>query len=164
MRDGTPISIRPIRPDDEPLMVVFHTTLSDQSVYLRYFHQIALTQRVSHERLARVCLNDYDREIALVAVCRDPASGAPAIIAVGRLIKIPGSAAAEFALLISDRYQRCGLGSALMLRLIEVGRAEGLSQIVAEVLPENVGMLRICQQLGFQIRHTLDAVRVSLHL
>ena len=64
--------IRPIRPEDEPLMVEFHETLSERTVHLRYFHALKLSRRVAHERLTRICFIDYDREIALVAECTDP--------------------------------------------------------------------------------------------
>src|SRR5205823_1816906 len=67
LKDGTAITIRPIRPEDEPLMVKFHQGLSERSVRLRYFAPLKLGQRVAHERLTRVCFNDYDRELALVA-------------------------------------------------------------------------------------------------
>ena len=67
MKDGKKVTIRPIRPEDEPLMVKFHETLSERSVYLRYFSPLKLQQRVAHTRLVRICFNDYDREIALVA-------------------------------------------------------------------------------------------------
>jgi len=125
-------------------------------VYLRYFHLIKLDQRVAHERLTRICFIDYDREIALVADHSDPASGAHEIIAVGRLIKLHSSDAAEFALLISDRFQQCGLGSELLRRLVAVGREERIGRIVADILPENTGMLHICQRLGFRLKRTLD--------
>ena len=72
--DGIPLLIRPIRPEDEPLMIQFHTTLSDRSVYFRYMHALQLSQRIAHERLARICFNDYDRELALVAEREQPAS------------------------------------------------------------------------------------------
>ncbi|HJZ47970.1 MAG TPA: bifunctional acetate--CoA ligase family protein/GNAT family N-acetyltransferase [Roseiflexaceae bacterium] len=156
LNDGTPITIRPIRPEDEPLMVAFHQTLSEESVYLRYFYPLGLSQRVTHERLIRICFTDYDREIALVAEHQEPASGVHEIIAVGRLMKLHGSEAAEFALLISDRFQRRGLGSELLRRLLDVGRAEKIHRIVAEILPENTGMLRICQRLGFQLRRSIE--------
>jgi acetyltransferase len=67
MKDGSAVTIRPIRPEDEPLLVRFHETLSDRSVYLRYFCSLSLSRRVAHERLLRICFGDYDREIALVA-------------------------------------------------------------------------------------------------
>ena len=72
MKDGTAVTIRPIRPEDEPAMVRFHETLSERSVYLRYFHLMNLEQRTTHERLTRICFIDYDREMALVAERRNP--------------------------------------------------------------------------------------------
>jgi len=165
LNDGTPITMRPIRPEDEPLIVAFHQTLSEESVYLRYFYPLGLSQRVAHERLIRICFTDYDREIALVAERHDPASGAHEIIAVGRLIKLHGSDAAEFALLISDRFQRRGLGTELLRRVLDVGRAEKIRRIVAEILPENTGMLHICQRLGFNLKRSIDEpVKVEIEL
>ena len=73
LKDGTGILIRPIRPEDEPLMVRFHATLSQRSVYLRYFNLIKLDHRASHERLTRICFIDYDQEMVLVAERRSPA-------------------------------------------------------------------------------------------
>src|SRR5947209_4726480 len=67
LRDSTPVTIRPIRPEDEPLMVKFHKTLSDRSVYFRWLHMLGLSQRVAHEQLISICFIDYDREMALVA-------------------------------------------------------------------------------------------------
>ena len=83
MKDGTPVVIRPIRPEDEPAMVVFHQKLSERSVYLRFFQPLKLTQRTSHERLTRACFIDYDREMALVVEGTN-AAGEPEILAVGR--------------------------------------------------------------------------------
>jgi acetyltransferase len=165
LNDGTPITIRPIRPEDEPLMVAFHQTLSKESIYLRYFYPLALNQRVTHERLIHICFTDYDREIALVTEHQEPASGVHEIIAVGRLMKLHGSDAAEFALLVSDRFQRRGLGTELLRRLLDVGRAEKIHRIVAEILPENTGMLHICQRLGFQLKRLIDQpVKAEINL
>ena len=74
LKDQAPVTIRPIRPEDEPLLVKFHETLSGESVYHRYFSALNLSQRITHERLTRICFNDYDREIALVAELK-PAKG-----------------------------------------------------------------------------------------
>jgi acetyltransferase len=157
LRDGTPVTIRPIRPEDEPLMVRFHETLSAESVYSRYFHMINLSQRVAHERLVRICFNDYDRELALVVEGRDPATGERAILAVGRLSRAWGRNEAEFSMLVADPYQHQGLGSELLRRLVQIGREEGLERITAEILPENQAMQRICQRLGFTLRHNIEA-------
>src|SRR6516162_225638 len=98
-KDDTPVTIRPIRPEDEPLMVKFHGTLSEQSVYLRYFHMEKLDSRVAHDRLLRKCFIDYEREMALVADRQNPSTGEHEILAVGRLTKERGSPEAEVAVL-----------------------------------------------------------------
>ncbi len=165
MKDGTPVTLRPIRPEDEPLMVKFHETLSEDSVYFRYFHFMKLSQRVAHERLTRVCFIDYDREMALVADHKNPGTGMHEILAVGRLIKSHGTSEAEFAVLVRDQYQRRGLGTQLLRRLVEIARQEKLRHITADVLPNNTGMLRICKKLSFrQRRSDSQLVKVELAL
>jgi len=139
-------------------MVRFHGTLSERSVYLRYFHMMKLDQRVSHERLARICFADADREMVLVAE-RDNE-----ILGVGRLSRAPQAKEAELALLISDGMQGHGLGTELFRRLIEIARAEGLERVTAEILPENDHMVRICRQLGFQVRYSIDEHVVKAEL
>lgn len=151
MRNGEQIRIRPIRPEDERLMVAFHNSLSDQSVYLRYFHYLNLDERISHQRLSRLCFIDYDREMALVVEHENRDSGKGEIIAVGRLVKLHNSNDAEFAIVISDAFQKCGLGTELLRQLVEIGRQEGVLRIVADMLPENRGMQRVCQILGFKL-------------
>lgn len=153
LSDGTRVIIRPIRPEDEPKMIEFHKTLSDESIYLRYFHHIPFNERINHERLARICFNDYDRELALVAERCDENDNPCEIRGVGRLIKLRGGNKAEFAILISDQYQHQGLGRELLSRLVQFGRDEGLSQIVADILPDNTGMIRVSKQVGFTTRY-----------
>jgi acetyltransferase len=156
MKDGTPVLIRPIRAEDEPLMVKFHKTLSERTVYLRYLHMMKLSQRVAHERLTRICFIDYDREMALVAEHKNESTGEPEILGVGRLRKLHGVSEAEFATLVTDEYQGRGLGSELGRRLLQVARDEKLDRIVGDVLPDNVNMLHVCQRLGFQISGAMD--------
>src|SRR3954454_7995109 len=84
LKDGQEVTIRPIRPEDEPTMIHFHEKLSERSVYLRYFQPLKLSQRVAHKRLTRICFIDYDREMALV-VEKKLEIGEMDIIAVGRL-------------------------------------------------------------------------------
>jgi acetyltransferase len=151
LKDGTPIVIRPIRPEDEPMMARFHRTLSEPSVHSRYFEFLKLEQRTAHERLARLCFIDYDREMALVAEVRDPASGERSIIGVGRLIKAPAAATAEFALLIGDPWQKLKLGTLLIGLLIQFGRDEHLQAITGEILPDNPAMKRIASRSGFRL-------------
>ena len=165
MPAGEPSTIRPIRPEDEPLMVRFHESLSEQSVYMRYFHMLGLSQRTAHERLTRICFIDYDREMALVAERTNPETGEREILGVARLSR-RGNVAdeAEFSVLISDRFQRQGLGTLLVSKLLEVGRAEGLRRITADILFENYPMQRIAQKLGFLLHRDTEEMVMKADL
>ena len=163
-KDGELFTIRPIRPDDEPLMVVFHGTLSEQSVYFRYLSPMTLSQRVSHDRLSNICFVDYDHDMVLVAERVTPARE---IVGVGRLSKLHWRDEAEFALLISDALQHHGLGTELLRQLIAIGGREKLRRIVGYISSENGGMLRVARAAGFQTRrspedHTLTDVWIDL--
>ena len=146
--DGTPIRIRPIRPEDEPQMVKFHRGLSEQTVRFRYFGSLNLESRTGHERLVRTCFNDYDREIALIAEHNDE------IVGVARLIKAHGIDEAEFAIIIADAWQGQGIGTDLLKLLVKVGRAEKLRRIVGYILSDNTTMIEVSREIGFALhRH-----------
>jgi acetyltransferase len=150
LRDGSEVALRPIRPEDEPLMVGFHASLSERTTYLRYFQVLQLSRRTAHERLSRMCFIDYDRQMALVAERRNPSTGTPQIIAVGRLSKVHGTHDAEFAIVISDAFQRQGLGAEIARRLVQVARNEKIGRVLAYYLPENHAMRSICAKLGMR--------------
>jgi acetyltransferase len=156
LRDGTNVSIRPIRPEDEPLMVLFHYGLSEQSVRFRYFCSMSLGQRIAHDRLARVCLSDYDRQIVLVAERRDSPGMRREIIGVVRLSKIHGTKDADFAVVVGDQWQGRGVGVQLLRGILRVARDEKISRVVGEILPQNVQMLRLCEQIGFSLHRATD--------
>ena len=164
MKDGNQVTIRPIRPEDEPLMVKFHETLSDRSVYLRYFCSLSLSRRVEHERLLRICFGDYDREMALVGERIDPGTGERRIIAVGRLSKLHEGNEAEVAVLVPDQFQKLGLGNELLRRVIQVARDEKLSRVSAEMLPDNIAMQIIMKRVGFGVRASEDLTSVRAFL
>jgi acetyltransferase len=149
--DGSPITVRPIGPEDEPLVKEFHKHLSEQTIYFRYFRMINYTQRVSHERLTKICFIDYDREIAIVAERTRP-DGEREIIAVGRLAKTLDKREGEFAVLVADHVQRLGLGTILLKRILEMAKAEKVRRVVGTILTENVGMLKISERLGFKLK------------
>ena len=155
MKDGKPVTIRPIRPEDEPAMIEFHKKLSERSVYLRYFQPLKLTQRTAHERLTRTCFIDYDREMALVAE-RQSDTGEREVLAVGRLSKLHGRDEAELAAVAIDAAQHKGLGTELFRRLIELARNEKLAKVVSNMLPENREMRAICTKLGFKMYSSLE--------
>ncbi len=157
-KSGVDVVIRPIRPEDEPMMVRFHETLSDRTVYFRYLHMMKLNQRVAHERLVRMCFIDYDREMALVAVAGGEIAG------VARLHKQPASRDAELALVIRDNFQGQGLGSEMLRRLVDVARREGVGRAVAEIHAENYTMQSLCRKLGFQFTREMGDSTVSASL
>jgi acetyltransferase len=154
---GEELAIRPIRPEDEPHVVEFHHELSENTVYLRYFQMMKLSQRIAHERMTRICFIDYNREMALVAEGdSDKGDGSRAIRGVARLSKKYGTDEAEFAVLVTDRSQRKGLGTEMLRRLLEVARVEHIRVVTADMLTVNEGMHRLCQKLGFTITKTED--------
>ena len=155
LKNGDAVTIRPIRPEDEPLLVKLHQALSERSVYLRYFQPLKLSQRTAHERLTRICFLDYDREMALVMEHKQE-DGSPEIISIGRLSKMRGRSEAELAVLVDDRFQHQGMGSELYRRLIDIARQEKLEKVVSTVLVENYDMLAICKKHGFELQSDFE--------
>lgn len=155
LKDGTDVTIRPIRPEDEPLLVHFHSMLSEQSVRYRYFAPLKLGQRVAHERLIRVCFNDYDRDLALVVEHRRPTVAGgyneSEVLAVGRLSKTARRTEGEFALIVRDDWQNKGLGKKLLSMLVEIGRDERLERITGDIVAENLEMQRVAEKVGFKL-------------
>lgn len=149
-RNGLEFLLRPIRPEDEPLLVGFHEALSDRTVYMRYLQMLKLEQRVSHERLTRICFNDYDRELALVA--ETEVDGERRVVAVARLARLRQHLEqAEVAVVVADAWQGVGLGSELLRRLVDIGRQEKVKRLWADILADNSKMQRLCESLGFRI-------------
>lgn len=148
LKNNTPVLVRPIRPEDEMGIVAFHKELSSNSVRQRYFDFISLDARVAHERLIRICFNDFDREICLVAEYER------GLIGVIRVSKIPRENVAELTMIIRDAYHGQGLGSLLLQEALEVAKEEKIVQIHAHILDENGGMLHICRKAGFVIEST----------
>jgi acetyltransferase len=163
LRDGTAVTIRPIRPDDEPLMVQFHGTLSERSVYLRYFGSLSLNARIEHERLVRICHDSYDRGFALVADRTNPATGQHEILGVGRFCAISREEA-EAAVLVSDRWQGRGLGTELLATIARVARAEKFKRLSGEILRDNLATQAMFKKLGFQLRAMDDPSTVAAAL
>jgi acetyltransferase len=164
--DGQVLRIRPIRPEDEPLVVEFHRTLSEETVFQRYLRRLGFDERTAHERLIRICFLDYARELALVAEGDHPETGEPEIIGIGRLSRVFGTDDARVAVLVTDARQGRGVGTELLRRLVEVARAEGVAALRADILAGNVGMRRAAEKVGFTLRPgaTKDVVHADLPL
>jgi acetyltransferase len=165
MKDGKEVIIRPIRPEDEPLIVQFNEKLSERSIYMRYFQPIKLSQRTAHERLTRICFVDHDREIELV-VERKTESGDREIIAAGRMSKLHGRNEAELAALVRDEFQANGLGTELYRRMIGIAKDEGLDKVNSVMLGENREMRSLVVKQGFKLKVDLmdDLVEAELIL
>jgi acetyltransferase len=148
------VTIRPILPEDESLLVKFHAALSERSVFLRYLQPMMLQQRVVHERLARICHCDYEREISLVAEHNDGEERS--ITGVVRLSKLHGANEARLSILVADPFQGIGLGGELVRRAVEVARQEKLDHLSAVLTSDNQVMQHIFQKFGFSIEPAED--------
>jgi len=156
LKDGTRVLLRPIYPEDERLLIQFHRELSEHSVRQRFFEFISLDRRVAHERLIRICFNDYDREWAIVAEIDQ--KGVKKMIGIGRLMRIPGISRAQFKLMIADAYHHLGLGTQLLEHLLRIAKQERIDLIDGFILSENQGMLSICKRLGFTLHSDQESM------
>ncbi|NMO54147.1 GNAT family N-acetyltransferase [Actinoplanes sp. TBRC 11911] len=146
LADGSAVGLREIRPDDAPAILDFHSRMSERTRYLRYFSPYPSIPERDLERFVKV--DHQDREAYVIEVAQQ-------IIAVGRYERLgPGSPDAEVAFVVEDAYQGRGIGSVLLEHLAEKAREHGMSRFVAEVLPENRGMLRVFSDFGYQVQRT----------
>lgn len=150
--DGTEVTLRPIRPEDEPMGREMLAGLSSETLRVRFF----TAREITRDLLIRFCNIDYDREIAIVAEIRK--DDKKILIAAARLVSEPDSAKAEFAILVHDNYQGMGLGAKMIDILIGIGQDKGLDRIYGTVLNENRRMLELCRRLGFRIESRADGV------
>jgi acetyltransferase len=161
MRDGTTVTVRALRPEDEPLIIGLHGRTSEHTIRMRFF---SLVKTLSRDSLIRLCQLDYDREMALAAVLT--AGDEARIVGVARYYLHPATGSAEFALVVEDAHQRQGLGRHLLGRLIDVARERGVGTLFGLVLRENRPMLALTAALGFGPPETVedDVVKVSMDL
>lgn len=145
LKNGTDVLFRPVRPEDEPLIVAFHKELSEESVKARYFEKMPFEERTSHERMIRICHSDYDREILLIALENNTVLGA------ARLSKIPLTKSADFKLIIIDRAHKQGLGTNLLKAIVEIAKKEKIETIQVTLLSNNEAMKKILSREGFAL-------------
>ena len=150
LRDGAVVTLRPIQPEDQPMMVEFHQNVSSRSVYQRYFHLSTVEQRVTHERLALTCKVDPTTGLAVVAEYMG--AGARAVVGLGRLTRTDAPGSAEIALLIVDRWHGLGLGAAMTHELVAAARRLGLRRLYGDMLADNDAMRAVVRRAGFVIR------------
>jgi len=159
LKDGTEVTLRPIRPEDEPMELELIRGLSTETSRFRFFQII---KDLPHEALVRFCNIDYDREMAFIAETRE--GDHKVEIGVSRLILESNKKRGEFAVVIADKYQGKGLGIKLVDMLIEVAREKGVEVIYGIIMSENVKMITLCEKLGFSTRRDQDNVVAELRL
>jgi acetyltransferase len=145
LKDGTQVHVRPIRPDDEPLLHEAFARMSERTVYFRFFSPLKRLPEEMANRLARV---DYDQRFALVATTHRP-DGREHILGVARYDRAPGTTSAEVAVAVVDDLQRQGIGSGLLSLLAQVAGRHGIAELTLIVLPENQSMLGLLRRLGW---------------
>lgn len=160
LKDGGKVLLRPIRPEDEPLESEMLQSISNQSLYFRFFGYVP---KMTHDFLTRMTHIDYDREMALVAEVEE--NGKKWMAGVVRVISDASGESAEFAILVADRWQNQGLGTQMMDYMLEVARDKGFSKIYASVLRSNTYMVRMFKERGFDMQGDEDgAFYASLNL
>lgn len=161
LSDGTHLVLRPIRPEDELLMVDFHKNLSEQDVWHRYLKAFSLSERTGHDRLIRVCFANYDYSIPMIAEVITP-SGIKEIVAVGRLEKDLSGKKATLTILVIDAFQNRGLGTMLIEKLLTIAKIEKIERIEAALLKDNSRMIHICKKLHFEMKETSKNQLISI--
>jgi acetyltransferase len=156
---GVPIFIRPIRPEDAPLLVELFESLSPRSVYLRFFTPL---KRLPHSMLALFTQIDYDRHIALVAITESQSD--EKMRGVARVIIGRDPREAEFSVAVGDPWQGKGIGAALLKRCLAIARERGIENVHGTVLAENTQMLALGRKLGFVIKKTPYAPEYELKI
>ncbi|EDP60905.1 bifunctional acetate--CoA ligase family protein/GNAT family N-acetyltransferase [Vibrio sp. AND4] len=146
LKDGQPILLRPILPEDEPMHAQFIDSVSKEDLYKRFFSNVG---EFNHEALANLTQIDFDREMAFVAVAFD--EDGPLIIGVARALITPDNSDAEFAILVRSDLKGKGLGKVLMQKIIAYCQAKGTKQMSGMTMPTNRGMLSLAQSLGFEL-------------
>ncbi|HET6513950.1 MAG TPA: bifunctional acetate--CoA ligase family protein/GNAT family N-acetyltransferase [Thermodesulfovibrionales bacterium] len=159
LENGVPAIIRPIRPEDEPLLYSLFRTLSEETIVFRFNQRLT---DMPHERLARYCQLDYERELAFVALIEE-GPGQEQMIADVRMMKMPDLETAELAILVADEWQGHGIGTMLIDYCIRIARELGIRKILMEILRTNTRMLHVARISGFEeVFSDEDMVRVVL--
>lgn len=161
--NGTPIMLRPIRPEDEPQYRDMLTALTQEDMHFRFFCAV---RQLQHSQLARLTQIDYDREMAFVAVGAME-DGSENILGSVRAMADPDNIRAEFAVSVRSGLQGRGLGKLMMQKIIEYCRQRGTREMVGEILADNTRMAALAKQLGFLFQpepHEPGVMRVNLPL
>ncbi len=151
IKDGTPVILRPIKPEDEPMWHELLATCSDETLQARSAN---LSVQVTHEVATRYCFIDYDREMAIVAEIEQ--DGQRQLIGVGRLVADFEHELARYTVLVVDNWHGCGLGGILTDYCLEVASRWGVKEVVAETVKTNERVLATLSNRGFKVTEQHD--------
>lgn len=151
LKDGTPVILRPIKPEDEPMWHELLASCSTQSLWFRFSY---LFKQTTHEMATRYCFIDYDRELGIVAEVEE--DGQRKLIGVGRLVADMNHDTAEYAVIVVDRWHGHGLGGLLTDYCLDVARRWGVKKVVAETSKDNARMLATFRNRGFELDEKSD--------
>ena len=162
LNDGTKVHVRPIVPEDEPLLHEAVAAMSERTVYFRFFSPLKRLPDAMAHRLAVV---DYHDRFAIVATSHRQ-NGKERIVGVARYDRAAGTDVAETALAVIDEFQRRGLGRALLTILAKVAHEQGIKTFSLIVLPENQHMLGLLRKMGWihQARLTGGVYEITFDL
>jgi acetyltransferase len=160
LRDGRVVTVRPVRPEDAAAHAEAFRGLSAEDVRFRFFSPL---RALSPGLIARLTQIDYDREMAFIACLAVPGER-DRTVGVARLVREPGGAEGEFAVIVLPEMKGQGLGTHLMGRLFEWARAVGIRVITGQILAENAPMLAFARALGFTLRRSTEEEAVEARL
>ncbi len=158
-KDGRRVFIRPVRPEDVPLFVRFRESVSENSMYYRFFRNIS---EFTPRQLHLFTTIDYDREIALIALA--DIDKEEKMLGVIRILSHPDRKKGDFYIIVADAMQGQGIGSILLNTALDIAGKQGFETIFGVVLPENEGMKKLSQKVGFQIKFNFDEKVFDLRL
>jgi acetyltransferase len=162
LNDGTRVLLlRPIKPEDEGMMIELFKTFSDTTILFRFFH---ILKSMSHQQIARYTQIDYDRDMAIVAV--EESVEKDRILGVGRLTYYPNLESSEFSVVVGDPWQRKGLGKKLLQMCISIAKEKGVQLLWGDIMAENEKMINLCKKLGFNVswQHGQGIARATMEL
>ncbi|MCL6415899.1 bifunctional acetate--CoA ligase family protein/GNAT family N-acetyltransferase [Aestuariirhabdus sp. Z084] len=160
LRNGEPVLLRPIRPEDEPSHKAFDLSLTREDRYKRFFGEVG---EMTHEAMAHLTQIDYDREMAFIATQKDN-QGMHTTLGVVRIHIDPDNTEAEFAVILRPNMQGQGLGRMLMEKVINYCKEQQIEEIMGYTMPENRGMIELSRKLGFKVKFMLEDGMVEMRM
>jgi RimJ/RimL family protein N-acetyltransferase len=152
LRDGTPVCIRPVRPDDKERLRIAFERLSPETVYRRFFHP---KKALTSQDLRTLTEVDFRDHVALAVTVEE--KNGERLIAVGRFVRVsPAADRAELGVTVADEYQGRGAGTLVLQQLVAIARSTGVRELVALVLDENRAMLEVIRNLHLPAQRTID--------